>query len=149
MLLSAFAIALKKTRSLDVLRAATTVYIVVVGVGFAFLLAGLENVALTAVPLDNIILHYLIPALVVLDFIFDRPQTKIRFQNALIWLVYPAAYLGYSLLRGAMVGWYPYPFLNPGNGVETVVFTSLGLFGLGAIMILNVTLLSGHGRKRA
>jgi hypothetical protein len=29
------------------------------------------------------------------------------------WLAFPLAYLGYSLVRGLAVDWYPYPFLDP------------------------------------
>jgi hypothetical protein len=28
-------------------------------------------------------------------------------------LAYPLVYLGNSLVRGSLVGWYPYPFLDP------------------------------------
>jgi hypothetical protein len=31
-------------------------------------------------------------------------------------LAYPLVWLGYTLVRGSIVGWYPYPFLNPANG---------------------------------
>jgi hypothetical protein len=30
----------------------------------------------------------------------------------LAWLAYPAAWLGYTLIRGASVDWYPYPFVD-------------------------------------
>jgi len=30
----------------------------------------------------------------------------------LAWLLYPLAYLVYTLIRGAQVDWYPYPFLD-------------------------------------
>jgi membrane protease YdiL (CAAX protease family) len=29
------------------------------------------------------------------------------------WLAWPLVYLAYSLVRGAVVDWYPYPFLDP------------------------------------
>jgi hypothetical protein len=28
-------------------------------------------------------------------------------------MAYPLAYLAYSLIRGPIVDWYPYPFLDP------------------------------------
>ena len=31
----------------------------------------------------------------------------------LLWLAFPAVYLGYTIIRGALTGWYPYPFLDP------------------------------------
>ncbi len=131
-LLSAIFVALNKSKKLDNLRSATTVLILMVGIGFALLLAGLEGVALTAVPWDNTVLHYIIPAAVLVDFIIDRPQTKQQFKKLLIWLAYPAVYVTYTLIRGAAVGWYPYPFLNPVNSSYAQVFVAVaGLFALG------------------
>ena len=33
-----------------------------------------------------------------------------------LWLIFPAAWIVYVLIRGALVGKYPYPFLDPANG---------------------------------
>lgn len=129
-----------KRRWLDILRALTTVYILVVGIGFALLLSGLENVALTAVPWDNVVLHYIIPIAVLLDFILDRPKSKISFKAGLTWISLPIAYVAYSLIRGSLVGWYPYPFLNPElKGFGAVAVTVAGLVILGVLLIAFVT----------
>ena len=32
------------------------------------------------------------------------------------WLVPPVVWTSVTLVRGALDGWYPYPFLNPANG---------------------------------
>ena len=46
--------------------------------------------------------------------VFDLPDIALTWRNALpYWLVPPAAYLIYSLIRGLFVDWYPYPFLIP------------------------------------
>ena len=34
-------------------------------------------------------------------------------RNALLWLIFPLLYFAYSLIRGAIVDWYPYPFMDP------------------------------------
>ncbi len=39
----------------------------------------------------------------------------IELHRALIWLVYPLLFAVYSLIRGPIVGWYPYPFLDPAH----------------------------------
>ncbi len=31
------------------------------------------------------------------------------------WTIFPLLYLAYTLIRGAIVGFYPYPFLNPAH----------------------------------
>lgn len=135
LLLSAVFVALNKSKKLDALRTAVTVYIVIVGIGFSILLAGLEGVALTAVPWDNTVLHYIIPVAVVIDYLLDRPTTKLRFKKLLVWLLYPLAYITYTMIRGSIVGWYPYPFLNPANSTYMEIgIAVLGLFALGTIL---------------
>jgi hypothetical protein len=44
-------------------------------------------------------------------------------------LVVPVAYCSYSLIRGPIVDWYPYPFLNPeaAGGYPGVVAYSIGI----------------------
>ena len=46
----------------------------------------------------------------------DRPVRRIGFRTALPWLGVPLVYVAYSLLRGPLVDWYPYPFLDPADG---------------------------------
>lgn len=149
LLLSAVAVAMGKNGKLDTLRGATTVYILIVGIGFSFLLAGLEDVALTAVPWDNTVLHYIMPIAMLVDFLIDRPKRKLAFKQSLYWLLFPIAYVAYSLTRGALVGWYPYPFLNPDiNGYGAIAFTASCLLVLGLALVWGVCKLSGK-RKTA
>lgn len=133
----------KNSKRFDYIRGAATFYIAVTGIVFAFLLSGLQDARLTAVPWDNIVLHYLIPIMMVVDWLIDPPKQRISFSRALVWISYPIAYLVYSLIRGAIVGWYPYPFLNPDNGgYATVLLLSLiiTVFGvLGIFVITRVT----------
>ena len=144
LLLSAIAVAMGKNGKLDALRGATTVYILIVGIGFSVLLAGIEDTTLTAVPWDNTVLHYIIPVAVLVDFVIDRPKRKLLFKASLLWLLFPIIYVAYSLIRGALVGWYPYPFLDPGaKGYGAVAFTVLGLLVLALGLTWVITKLSG------
>lgn len=143
LLLSAIAVAMGKNGKLDVLRSATTVYILIVGIGFSVLLAGIDGITLTAVPWDNVVLHYIMPVVMVIDFLVDRPKSKILFRKSLVWLMFPIIYVAYSLLRGVLVGWYPYPFLNPEpNGYGAVAVTVVGLLILSLSLIWIVAKLS-------
>jgi hypothetical protein len=36
--------------------------------------------------------------------------------DVLLWLIFPLAWLAFTLIRGAVDNWYPYPFLDPDNG---------------------------------
>lgn len=146
LLLSAVAVASGTNDRLDTLRAAVTAYILVVGIGFSLLLANLEGQVLTAVPWDNTVLHYLMPVVMLIDFLIDRPRRRLSFRRALLWLLYPVVYVAYSLIRGAVTGWYPYPFLDPTiNGYARVAITVFGLLFLTVVLIWGITRLCGGG----
>jgi hypothetical protein len=140
-LVSAFATyAGKKSAWLDFFRGASTFFMVVTGIVFALLLSGLEGVQLTAVPWDNTVLHYLIPIAAAVDWIMDPPLRRFAYRQALVWLAFPILYVMYSLFRGPLVNWYPYPFLNPANGGYTqVLITSLIILAGGLILVYLVT----------
>lgn len=95
------------------IRGAATFYMTVTGLVYAVLLAN-ADVGLLA-PWVNSALHEVIPAVMVIDWLCFPPWPARVVRTALAWLTYPLAYLAYSLSRGAAVGWYPYPFLNPGH----------------------------------
>ncbi|MEZ2370141.1 Pr6Pr family membrane protein [Arthrobacter sp. RCC_34] len=99
------------TRWLDYLRGAATVYISITGVVYSLLLSDID--VNTPLPWVNVVLHYTIPTITVIDWLVDLPSPRIGLRTALIWLAYPALYLVYSLVRGPLVDWYPYPFLDP------------------------------------
>lgn len=133
---------------INAFRAAVTVYILIVGIGFALLLSGLADVDFTAVPWNNTVLHYVMPVVMLLDLLIDRPTKRIRFGTALVWLIFPAGYAAFSLVRGNLIGWYPYPFLNPTDqGYAPVVLTIIGLVVLGVVLTWLVTLLSRRPGK--
>lgn len=144
-LVSAFALyAKKKSKRVNYLRGAATFYMVVTGLVFAVLLSGIEGATLTAVPWDNIVLHYIIPIAVALDWIADQ-SSAISYKKALGWIAFPIAYLAYSLIRGPIVGWYPYPFLDPAyGGYGKVLMTSIIIAVVGMVLIYVVIRFSGH-----
>jgi len=123
------------SRTLAKLRGAATLYIVIVGIVFSVLLAGIEGAEFTAVPWDNYVLHYIMPVAVAVDWFLDLPAERIAFRQASLWLVYPVAYVLYSEIRGLLVNWYPYPFLDPGkNGYGAVAVTSIGIAAFAAAL---------------
>jgi hypothetical protein len=65
----------------------------------------------------------------------------VRWKSAVVWLGYPLVYAAYSLIHGAVTGFYPYPFINVSNlgydkvlinmAVLVLVFLGLGLALIG------------------
>ena len=94
----------------DIIRGAAVLYLAVTGIVFALLLS---DQPLVTVPFANTVLHKLMPVIAAADWVVEPPSEKLSFHGALIWYVYPVAWLLYTMIRGAIVGWYPYPFLNP------------------------------------
>lgn len=135
-MLSALTLAQVKNKNIDMLRGAATFYIVVVGIVFPLLLAGIKGAQFTAVPWDNIVLHYIVPLAALVDWIIDRPTKRIVFSRALNWILFPIIYVIYSLVRGHFVGWYPYPFLNAAEkGYLNVAATSVAITVMSVVLI--------------
>jgi hypothetical protein len=103
------------SESFSVVRGAVTVYMSVTGLVYALLLAptGID-VGLTE-PWVNWSLHVVGPLAIAVDWMIHTPDTGLLRTAPLMWLAFPAVYLVYTLVRGVIVDWYPYPFLDPGE----------------------------------
>lgn len=66
-----------------------------------------------AQPWVNLILHLFAPVAVILDWILRPPHNLPGRAVVLAWLVWPLIFVTYSLIRGMLEDWYPYPFLDP------------------------------------
>lgn len=126
-------------RTFALLRGLATLSMTMTGTIYFLLLRGLEASLQTPVPWVNTVLHYVMPLAVLVDWFITPPGRRVRFGESLRWVVFPAAYVAYSLLRGAVVDWYPYPFLNPGEqGYARVAFTCavmlVAVVGLAALL---------------
>ncbi len=97
-------------KRIDSWRGAATLYMATTGIIYALLLARAD--VQTPLPWVNAVLHYIFPVVMVADWLIDAPKAAIAIKRALAWLSFPLAYAAYSLIRGAITGWYPYPFLN-------------------------------------
>ncbi|MDX2776072.1 Pr6Pr family membrane protein [Streptomyces caniscabiei] len=121
------------------LRGAATLYMIMTGIIFALFLSGLQQALQTTIPWVNTVLHYIMPVVMLLDWLLYPPAQRVPFKKALWWLAYPLAYLVYSWGRGAFTHWYPYPFLNPDvNGWPIVLGTCafIGVIITGIVKLL-------------
>jgi hypothetical protein len=58
------------------------------------------------------LLHYLMPALYLVHWLLFLPKGTLRPRHALVWLAFPVGFAVYSLIHGALSGFYPYPFID-------------------------------------
>lgn len=108
------------SRNIDLLRGAAVLCLTIVGLVFSILLAKLES---DVIPWVNTVVHYITPAAIVFDWLIEPPQTPLRIRDAFWWLALPLAYVCYTLFRGSIVHWYPYPFFNVDNNGYFSVLT--------------------------
>lgn len=89
----------------------TAMSIVIVGLIYNLILRGLWQPQGWSFVAD-VMLHDVMPLLFLLHWWCDVPKAALRVRQIGRWQLYPAGYLIYALLRGALDGWYPYPFID-------------------------------------
>jgi hypothetical protein len=73
-------------------------------------------------------LHVIIPVLFILYWLWSVPKGSLKWADPFRWLAYPAIYLLYALARGALSGFYAYPFINVTElGYNRVLLNAVGL----------------------
>lgn len=131
---------------LDLWRGAATLYIATTGVVYSLLLAADEP---SLFRWTNLVLHYAMPIALVVDWAAVRTGAPIAFRRAVVWIAYPAAFIAYTLVRGAVADWYPYPFVDVADrGYPAVLVTTvvLGAAMIGLIWLMAWTTRLGAGR---
>ena len=107
---------------------AITLYILIVGLVYNFILRfqwqpqGLAKVA-------DELLHSLNPLLMLLYWLFFANKKELEFKFIFSWLIFPALYLIYTLIRGHFFHFYPYPFMD------------INVLGLHAVMLNSIFML--------
>ena len=104
----------ERSAGFEMVRGLAVICMVVTGVVFSVLLSG-TNVD-TAIPWVNDVVHSVMPIVVAVDWLLDPPRMRLTYRQGLTWVVYPAIWLVYTLVKGPIVDKYPYPFLDPANG---------------------------------
>lgn len=116
----------------SLLRGAVTLYMTITGLVYAVLLAPIEADVGLIDPWVNYVLHSLGPAALLIDWLLFPPEERLPRSSLWIWLAFPALYLTVTLIRGPIVDWYPYPFLDPrGDGG----YPSVAVYTVGVLLV--------------
>ncbi len=108
------------------LKAATTMAIMVTGIVYHFLLG--DPKAEGFFNLDNIIVHYIVPFMFVLDWILFDKKHSLTLKDPLTWLAIPYIYCGYALIRGPIVG--------PEHPIQyAYFFIDVNIYGYGGVFL--------------
>ena len=103
---------------------AVALHITVVGLIYNLLLRQLwDSSGLQAILHD--LLHTVIPLLMIIYWWRWVDTRRLTFRNIPAWLIYPALYAIFVMIRGHFSDWYPYPFLDVIKlGYPKVLFNS-------------------------
>ena len=135
----------RRGRVFAVLRLDALLCIAVTGIVYHAVLVGLQELTPSGA-LANLMLHTVVPVGTVVAWLVVGPRP--RLSPAVVgWsLVYPLGWIAYTFVRGAIVDWYPYPFLDVSEiglqsalvrtGVVAVIFLMLAFAALGLEKLL-------------
>ncbi|WP_255461365.1 Pr6Pr family membrane protein [Glaciihabitans sp. INWT7] len=77
----------------------------------------------------NEVMHVWVPIFILLDWLLAPGRARVPWKR--LWLVisYPLAWLAFTMIRGAITGWYPYPFLEPAGpgGIPSLLVYVVGI----------------------
>ncbi len=134
--------------------------IAVTGIIYAVMLAPADIASGNFLTFKNLVLHYVGPAMVLLDWLLFSPKGRFRAFDPLRWLLIPLGYFGYILLRSTFAGniggtgsRFPYGFIDPavqggwGKMFWGVAEIAVGMAALGYIIYLVDWLLSRRKTK--
>lgn len=115
-----------------------TCYQIISGIVFSIIVIQAATHHYTiVVPWSNQALHYWLTAYAIIDWIVAPGRPPVRWR-ALRWvLAYPIVWGAFTLVRGALVRWYPYFFLDPTqvSGGESVFMCSVAAAMIVAIAV--------------
>jgi len=123
-------------------RAAVAVYITIVFLTYATVLAGTWKPQGLFLVCD-VLLHYVAPVVYVTWWFMGGRDGSTRFQDMLYWAAFPLIYLAYVLVRAPIAGEVPYPFLDAASkgagsvGIASLVILLLFIAGATIAVLLD------------
>jgi hypothetical protein len=107
-------------------------YAVVTAVVYNALLRNVISDGFAGIPWPNEVLHVWAPLLILADWLFAPGRPALSWRRLGFAVAYPIIWVIYAVIRGALTGFYTYPFLNPTGpgGYGTVALYVLGIAGV-------------------
>jgi len=133
----------KETKSDTLIRLTVAVSMVIVGVIYNAQLAGGDpdprDIGYDWPVLPNLIMHTYMPIVIFFEWLLFNTDFKIKLKSVFWVLLYPLAWLAFTIIRGLAQGWWPYWFLDPQYGIGTML-TWIGVI-TAFFVVLSIALL--------
>lgn len=76
----------------------------------------------------DVVLHYVTPMLFLVHWWLSVRRKSLTLSDIPKWMLYPLAYMGYTLIRGKLIGLYPYYFIDVSAlGYPKAIANAMGL----------------------
>ncbi len=126
---------------------AITIYITIVGIIYNLILRFLWKPEGLQFVVDEL-LHTIIPIMCIVFWIIYVAKSTLKWKDVFPWLIYPLVYIIFILIRGAVSGFYPYPFINVNEiGYHKAVINS-GIIALSFLILSLLFIMIGKMMKR-
>lgn len=110
-----------------VLRVTALIAITITGIVYHTLLRQDSNLDGWGV-VGDLLVHTAVPLMAVIGFIVFGPRGRIDHRTVWLGLVFPAVWSVFTMIRGEIVDWYPYPFIDvEDHGYPRVLLNMAGI----------------------
>lgn len=107
------------------LKSATVLYIFIVAIIYHLFLRLTEFDNLLS-QINDFVFHTLTPALYIIYWFYAIPKKKLKFGTVSKWILYPAIYFLFVIVKGELNNTYPYPFFD----VNEIGYVKVLIYGL-------------------
>ena len=143
----------KDTELFTSVRVAILSYAIITGLVYNLLLRNIPGDGSYSPPRwCNEVMHVWVPIFILLDWLLAPGRVHVLWKR--LWLVvsFPLAWLAFTMIRGAITGWYPYPFLEPAGpgGIPSLLIYVVGIAAF-IVVVASVAIGFGYllaGRER-
>ena len=132
-------------RSWRAVRLASLFGITVTGIVYATVLAKVHEPNGWQETFTNDVFHYIVPIMMVAGWVLFGPRPRIEARTIGLAILWPVAWVVYTLIHGVITSWYPYPFVDVTTHGYAAVFVNAGLV---VVVLLVVTAVFWIGDRR-
>jgi uncharacterized membrane protein len=101
----------RRSRFAEAVRLSALLGIIATGIVYHTVLSGLHDLTSWALVAD-LILHTFVPLLAFGGWLLFGPHRPKSFRFMFVAIIFPILWVIFTLIRGAFVHWYPYPFID-------------------------------------
>jgi len=127
---------------LDTVRGAVLSYVVTAGLVYALIVQqGAARGFPIPVPWSDVALHWVLPVLAIADWLLSPRRGRLSWRVLVGVIAFPIGWGVVTMIRGPLVDWYPYYFLDPTQVADPLEFVSLCSLALAVFAVVGAAVI--------